>query len=81
MPIQSTAIPAHPQCEGDQWVVADINALAKLVAHVLVGRAYHAALILQGEQLDEGLITADNKAKLNAELHPTGAPKTLLAPM
>lgn len=69
-------MPAHPHCEGDQWVIADIDDLAELVAHILVGRAYHAALILQGVQLKVGPITTDIKAKLNTELHPTGIPQT-----
>jgi len=76
MPIQATNMPAHPQCDGDQWSIIDIDGLAELVAHILVGRGFHAALILQGVRLDEGPITTDIKAKLFTELHPDNEPRS-----
>jgi hypothetical protein len=76
MPIQATNMPAHPQCEGDQWSIIGIDMLAELVAHILVGRGFHAALILQGVRLDEGPITTDIKAKLFTELHPDNEPRS-----
>ena len=71
MPIRATPMPAHPECEGEQWAVANEAVLVELVAHILVGRAHHAALILQGVRLDEGPITTNIKLKLDAELNPT----------
>jgi hypothetical protein len=76
MPIIATAMPAHPECDGDQWTIDDVDEIAELAAHILVGRAFHAALILQGVRLEEGPITADIKAKLNTELHPNNEART-----
>jgi hypothetical protein len=60
---------ALPQCEGEQWIVDVPDDLAHLVALVLVGQAFHAALILEGTQLGTPKITAKLKETLNKDLH------------
>lgn len=62
---------ALPQCEGEQWIVDAPDGLAHLVALVLVGQAFHAALILEGTQLGAPQITAMLKKTLDKDLHPT----------
>lgn len=62
---------ALPQCEGEQWVVDRPDELAHLVALILVGQDFHAALILEGTQLGAPKITANLKAALEKDLHPT----------
>ena len=48
MPLTITDQPAEPHCGGVQWVVADLDDLAGLVAVVLQGRAADAADALAG---------------------------------
>lgn len=62
---------ALPQCKGEQWIVDSPDDLAELVALVLVGQAFHAALILDGTQLALPMITATLKETLKKELKPT----------
>ncbi len=50
MPVNVVDFPAAPECGGTQWVVANEDQLATLVGTVLVGRAQHAARVLQGAQ-------------------------------
>ena len=71
MPITLSPMSAHPQCEGEQWIVNVPDELAHLVALVLVGQAFHAALILEGTQLAMPKITAKLKDTLDKDLHPT----------
>jgi hypothetical protein len=61
---------ALPQCEGEQWTITAPDELAHLVALILVGQAFHAALILEGTQLDSTKITFKLKETLNKDLHP-----------
>lgn len=61
---------ALPQCEGEQWIVDVPDELAHLVALVLVGQAFHAALILEGTQLGAPKISAKLKETLDKDLHP-----------
>lgn len=61
---------APPQCEGTQWSIDDPDELAPLVALVLVGQSFHAALILEGTQLDAPNITAKLKEALDRDMHP-----------
>ena len=71
MPITLNPMSALPQCEGEQWIVDVPDDLAHLVALVLVGQAFHAALILEGTQLGTPKITAKLKETLDKDLHPT----------
>lgn len=71
MPLTLNPMSALPQCEGEQWVVDGPDELAHLVALVLVGQAFHAALILEGTQLGAPKITAKLQATLEKDLHPT----------
>ena len=64
---------ALPQCEGEQWIVDAPDELAHLVALVLVGQAFHAALILEGTHLGAPKISAKLKETLDKDLHPTTA--------
>lgn len=66
-----------PQCMGSVWTVADVDALAEVCAQILIGRALHAAMILDGSRPagDPPIITATLKNKLQAELHPQTDPK------
>ena len=70
MPLTLNPMPALPQCDGEQWNVHVLDELAKLIALVLVGQAFHAALILEGTQLGAPKITGSVKATLHKELHP-----------
>lgn len=71
MPITLNPTPALPQCVGEQWTVEVPDDLAQLVALVLVGQAFHAALILEGTQLATPKITAKLKETLYKDLHPS----------
>lgn len=76
MPILSTHAPALPECLGNQWTISNINALAEVVALVLIGRAFHAAEILEGTQ-ESGAVPGIHpglKEKLRQELHPQSDP-------
>lgn len=63
--------PAVPQCGGKQWFVSDLDALAHLAALVLLGRAQHAARILEGAQRDSLSTNARLKARLREDLFPS----------
>ena len=63
--------PAEPHCGGLQWSVPDIDALATLIAVVLVGRAQHAANILAGTLIVPSPTTVAMRAQLRIELFPT----------
>jgi hypothetical protein len=68
MPLTVTNFPATPECGGSQWSVADEDLLARLTALVLVGRARHAARVLQGAQPSAGIAGQQLKARLRARL-------------
>lgn len=70
-----TATP--PQCLGTDWTVADVDALAEVCAQIMIGRALHAAMILDGSHPvgTPPIISAALKEKLRIELHPTSNPK------
>ena len=77
MPITVTPTPVIPQCLGAVWAVADPDGLAEVCAQVLIGRALHAAIILDGVHPTgtPPMISAALKAKLQLELHPQTDPK------
>ncbi len=70
-----TATP--PQCLGTDWMVADGDALAEVCAQIMIGRALHAAMILDGSHPvgTPPIISAALKEKLRIELHPVSNPK------
>lgn len=71
-----TATP--PECLGTNWTVSDADALADVCAQIMIGRALHAALILDGSHPagTPPIISSALKEKLKLELHPTSDPKT-----
>ncbi|MES1973321.1 MAG: hypothetical protein V4472_12760 [Pseudomonadota bacterium] len=73
--ILPTATP--PQCLGMDWTVDDVDALAEICAQIMIGRALHAAMILDGSHPvgTPPIISAALKEKLRIELHPTSNPK------
>jgi hypothetical protein len=74
MPLTITDQPAEPHCGGVQWVVADLDGLAGLVAVVLQGRAADAADALAGATTLDLPSDAEMKAQIRAELFPAGDP-------
>ncbi|AWW74435.1 hypothetical protein CD351_08355 [Erythrobacter sp. KY5] len=66
-----------PQCLGSVWTVADPDALAEVCAQILIGRALHAAMILDGVHPagTPPIVSAALKEKLRLELHPQTDPK------
>lgn len=70
LPINVVDSSAAPQCLGKQWFVDDIDHLAYLAALVFVGRAHHAARILEGAQKDTIVVPAALKARIQGELFP-----------
>jgi hypothetical protein len=76
MPLSVKPTPVLPQCLGALWAVEDVGALADVCAQILIGRAHHAAMILDGV-LSPGAppVIADAlKEKLRGELHPAKDP-------
>jgi hypothetical protein len=73
--VEPTAI--FPQCLGSVWTVADPDMLAEVCAQILVGRALHAAMILDGVHPagTPPIVSAALKEKLRMELHPQTDPK------
>ena len=73
--VEPTAI--LPQCLGSVWTVADADALAEVCAQILIGRALHAAMILDGVHPlgTPAIVSAALKEKLRLELHPQTDPK------
>jgi hypothetical protein len=71
-----TATP--PECLGTNWTVGDADALADVCAQIMIGRALHAALILDGSHPagTPPIMSSALKEKLRLELHPTSDPKT-----
>jgi hypothetical protein len=68
MPLNVVDWPAIPQCDGSQWFVADPEQLAGLTALTFVGRAQHAADILNGAQAVPAMVPATLKANLKKRL-------------
>ncbi len=66
-----------PQCFGSVWTVADADALAEVCAQILIGRALHAGMILDGVHPvgTPPIVSAALKEKLRLELHPQTDPK------
>ena len=66
-----------PQCLGSVWTVADTDALPEVCAQILIGRALHAATILDGVHPagTPSIVSAALKEKLRLELHPETDPK------
>ena len=77
MPINVVPAPVMPQCVGAVWTVADSDGLAEVCAEILIGRALHAAMILDGVHPPgtPPMITPALKEKLRLELHPEKDPK------
>ncbi|MBS7671496.1 hypothetical protein [Croceicoccus gelatinilyticus] len=73
--VEPTAI--LPQCLGSVWTVADPDELAEVCAQILIGRALHAAMILDGVHPagTPPIVSAALKEKLRLELHPQTDPK------
>lgn len=70
MSLHITDFPAAPECGGTQWTVTDQDALATLVGSVLIGRAQHAARVLEGTQHNAVNTSVAQKNALRAQLHP-----------
>jgi hypothetical protein len=70
MPLTISTFPADPECGGTQWVVANADQLATLVGTVLIGRARHAAHVLDGVQHNPTSTSAAQKEGLRVQLHP-----------
>lgn len=64
-------MPAHPQCNGEQWIVNHRDELAYLVALILGGQAFHATKILSGTQSGASKVSQKMKDMLKKDLHPT----------
>ncbi len=77
MPLTLTQAPSPPQCGGDVWSINDLDALAEISAQILIGRALHAAQILDGvhPRGTPPIITTSLKEKLRLELHPQTEPR------
>jgi hypothetical protein len=76
MPLTITPTPVQPHCLGELWTVNDVDQLAEVCAQILIGRAFHAANILNGV-LPPGappVIAAALKENLRKELHPANDP-------
>ena len=58
-----------PQCLGSVWTVADVDALAEVCAQIMIGRALHAAMILDGSYPvgSPPIVSAPLKEKLRIE--------------
>ncbi len=68
--------PASPECGGKQWSVSDQDALASLVALVLVGRAKHAESVLTGSHRNTTTVPAALKTQLRLQLRSAAGPLT-----
>lgn len=77
MPLTLHPAATPPQCFGADWTVSDIDALAEVSAQIMIGRALHAARILDGTRPlgSPPMISQALKDKLRVELHPTSDPK------
>jgi hypothetical protein len=79
MPLTLAPTDILPQCRGAIWTIADadIDALAEVCTQILVGRALHAAMILDGVHPVGAppIVSAALKEKLRRELHPDSEPK------
>jgi hypothetical protein len=74
MPLSVPDLPAAPECGGKQWSVLDDDALATVVALVLVGRAKHAEDVLAGAQVNVAIVADALKEQLRRLLQaPAGA--------
>jgi hypothetical protein len=69
--LQISTFPSSPQCDGTQWVVTDIDQLASLAALVLVGRAKHAANIINGSRRIPGVVPDSVKTIVQLQLDVT----------
>jgi hypothetical protein len=70
MPLNIADFPAAPECGGAQWAVSNEDQLATLVGTVLVGRAQHAARVLQGVQHAPVQPAGAMKERLRQQLQP-----------
>jgi hypothetical protein len=76
MPLSVPNFPAAPECGGKQWSVLDDNALATVVALVLIGRAKHAESVLVGTQVNVAFVADALKEQLRQQLQTPAGPLT-----
>jgi len=62
MPLTLTKADAPALCQGSEWVIADIDALAEQVARIAVGQYRHVARILLGGAATDVAVAAAAKA-------------------
>lgn len=69
-------VSVEPHCTGAVWIVEDEEGLAEVCAQILIGRALHAAMILDGVHPagSPPIVSAALKSKLRQELHPDTDP-------
>lgn len=68
MAIAIVDLPAPPQCEGAQWFVGDRAQLVMLTGMIMLGRAEHAARIINGAQRVAPVVAAALKQRLRRDL-------------
>jgi len=68
MPLNVIDHPAAPRCGGHQWFVKDLEALARLTALVMVGRARQVGDIINGAELGPIVASEALKARLRRDL-------------
>jgi hypothetical protein len=74
MVLMAVDLPAHPRCDGSQWFVQDYPELVRLTGLIMLGRAQHAADILNGSQPAAPVTHPALKARLRRDLVlPPGA--------
>src|SRR5215470_15870189 len=76
MPLSVSKFPAVPECGGKQWSVLDDDALATVVALVLVGRAKHAESVLIGTQVNVAFVADALKEQIRQQLQTPAGPLT-----
>jgi hypothetical protein len=76
MPLNVSDHPAHPECGGKQWSVADADYLATIVSLVLIGRAKHAESVLSGAQQNTVVVPGALKEQLRLQLQTAPGPTT-----
>lgn len=68
MPLQINELTAEPECIGEQWFAEDLDRLAHLVAHVLIGKSRHAARVIHGAEHEPLLTSEQLKERLREQL-------------
>ncbi len=72
MPLAIIHTHTSPHCLGSVWTVSDADALAEVCAQILIGRAHHAATILNGVRPlgSPPVMSSELRDCLHRELHP-----------